>query len=165
MQPEPAKSKVDLRPWKEDDFPIAWLWMEPFWHQLADDSMPRDLDAFVEIRRAQQAINLGVYRNNELGGLLTLVPRSPWLGEGHCIFKRTFMDRETPVRALEMSKQFAWRIGYRKINCVVFPDNKAMIYLLLRVGALREGPHYSHTQRDGRPTDMLSFAILEDSWR
>lgn len=165
MQAISAKSKVSLAPWKDEDFPVCWLWMEPHWRQLADDSMPRDLDTFVEIRRRQDVINLGVYRDNELGGLLTLVPRSPWLGDGHCIFRRAFMDRETPVQALELAKRFAWKIGYRKINCMVFPDNKAMIYLLLRAGALREGRHFAHTQREGRPTDMLSFAILEDSWR
>jgi RimJ/RimL family protein N-acetyltransferase len=165
MQASTAKSKVSLSVWDESDFPIAFVWMQPFWHVLADDNMPCDLDSFVELRRSQNAIHAGVTRGGELGGLMSLVPVSQWLCEGHCVFKRGFMDKHTPLAALELGQRFAWNIGYKKINCMVYPDNKGMIYLLLRAGASREGRFHHHTQREGRPTDMLSFALFEPSWR
>jgi RimJ/RimL family protein N-acetyltransferase len=162
-EPRLARSKIELHPWDETDWPIAWLWMQPYWRQLVDDSIPRDLDFFVENQRMKGAVSFGVYRDDELGGLLTQVTVSPWKCFGDCVFKKSFWGRDTTVPALEAGKRLAWSMGYHKISCIVFEDNHLMIGLLNRVGGIFEGILLEDTQREGRKVNMLSYALLRDA--
>ncbi len=138
-----------------------WLWLEKSWHLIADDFAPKDLESFVEIKRRQDALNVGVYINGTLGGLLIYVPQSPIVCAGHCVFRRQFWGRHITVPALEAGKKFAWRLGYRKISCQCFEDNRAMAALLERVGGIYEGRMIAQTMRNGELINMLSYALLD----
>ena len=78
-------NRVQIKPWDESDWPIAWLWIDAHWHDLADDFHPRDLESFVEFKRREGAEAFGVYRGDELGGLIVYVPRSPVVCSGHVV--------------------------------------------------------------------------------
>src|SRR4051812_9426637 len=101
MQPQQATSKIELRPWEDSDTPIAFLWMEARWHDLADDFSPKDIDVFVENKRQQCAMHLGVWRDGELVGMLTQVPISPILCDGHAVF-RPSIDPFTAATAIRL---------------------------------------------------------------
>src|ERR1700704_4497833 len=70
---------VGLAPFDESDWPIAWRWMLASWHQVADDFTPPDLAIFLRLKEEQNAVHLGIYQEDELGGLFICEPRSPYL--------------------------------------------------------------------------------------
>jgi RimJ/RimL family protein N-acetyltransferase len=160
MTAQAAQVDIVLKPWDPQDWPIAFLWLEQAWHFVADDFAPKDLDSFVYVKQAQEALNVGVHINGTLGGLLIYVPMSPIVCAGHCVFRRSFWGRHITVPALEAGMQFAWRLGYRKIEASCFEDNRAMIALLDRAGAIYEGKLINHTLRNGKPINMLQYALL-----
>ncbi len=154
--------KIELAPWLDEDWPVCWLWLEQSWHFIADDFAPKDLDSFVEIKRRQGALNVGVRINGTLGGMLIYVPQTPIVCAGHCVFRRTFWGRHITVPALEMGKKFAWKLGYRKVSASCFEDNRAMVALLERVGGIYEGRSINQTLRNGEPINMINYALLAD---
>lgn len=153
---------IELRPWDESDWPIAWVWLDAAWDAISDDYAPRDVDSFVDIKQRQGAVNVGVWRDDELCGLLILAPVSPTLAMGHCVFRRRALRPGETVEVLGMAQRVAWSWGYRKIWAMVYPTNRAMIRLLETVGAHYEGMLLSQTQKDGRMVDMLSYALLRE---
>ncbi len=157
-----SEGNISLSPWEESDWPIAFIWLDASWDMLSDDFHPRDIDSFVEIKRRQNAVTIGVYKDDELGGFLTQSPISPVLCQGHAVFKRRFWRPDETVVALELGKRLAWQMGYHKISAHVYPENKAMVRLLERVGGVYEGRLYSETQRGGKLVDMLSYALLRE---
>ncbi len=154
---------IDLRPWDEADWPISWRWIDDAWDYISDDFMPRDITAFVEFKRREQAVNVGVWRDEMLVGLLILVPVSPVLAQGHCIFRRRALKPSETLEVLRQAQALAWSWGYWKICGQVYPGNRAMVRLLESAGAYLEGRLLSQTQKDGTLTDMLSYALLRES--
>lgn len=136
--------------------------MRPGWRLLADDFSPRDLDSFVWTKQKQWSVNLGIYRDGELGGYLSQSPVSPVVCMGHAVFKKSFRDRETMVTALRKGIEVGWEMGYQKIWCHIYQDNRPMIRLLEIIGARFEGVLYSHTLREGKLVNMVSYAITKE---
>lgn len=159
---KPETSRIELRPFSEEDWPVVWSWMEDCWIELADDFSPKDIEAFVEIKRNQNAINIGVFVEDDLAGVFIFIPISPILTQVHTIFRPSFRDGQTAARAAEICKEAIWRMGYWKISCVCFEDNLKVRRLIEKVGGIYEGKLLSHTQREGQLVDMVSYAILAD---
>lgn len=159
--PQPTKSNIELLPWDESDWPIAWLWIQEFWHVLADDFHPKDLETFIEVKKRGGARCLGVHCDDEFGGLIVWHRRSSVVAVGHCVFKRSFHRRSITVPALKRAMEIVWQEGYQKIACPIFPDNHAIARLLLAVGARREAVLLRETLRDGKFQDMQSYALLK----
>lgn len=167
MQAKPARSII-LQPFEEADLPIAWSWAQSYWHMIADDFAIRDQRDFIEFKISQMAIQLGVWRDGELGGLLTCEPQSPVLCQAHAMFKKgidrrdSFWGWDTTVPALQLGIDVAWKMGYSKIACLVFEDNAAMNKLLERVGGRLEGVLMNHTRREGQMVNMHQWGILKE---
>lgn len=156
---------VGIAPFDESDWPIAWAWMLRSWHYIADDYTFQDLDHFLDLKAEQNAIHLGVYRNDELGGLLMLEPKSPYLCQAHAVYRpaeeRREWTSEVLLLSLELGKQFAWRAGYSKIVALTFEDNTLMTKLVTSVGGFFEGRFHQETIRDGVPVTMVRYGILK----
>ena len=70
-QVKPAQAlDIELRAWDERDNPIAWSWLNAEWDSISDDFFPRDPESYFIIRERQGAINFGVWRGDEVGGLI-----------------------------------------------------------------------------------------------
>lgn len=162
----PDGSHVALAPFESSNWPIAWRWITDAWHYVADDFTPRDLSVFLRLKEEQNAIHLGVYENGDLGGLLMLEPKTPYLCFAHAVFRsareRTHWNRDTLVVSLELGKLFAWSLGYAKVAAETFEDNALMIRLVEAVGGIREGRFERETFRDGKASTLLRYGIFRD---
>jgi RimJ/RimL family protein N-acetyltransferase len=155
-------STVTLRsPFPVEDVPRIWEWIEPFRWRVSDDYSPKTLAEFVVYFRGLSARcrTWAVYRNRELGGLITYEALSPIVGTAHCTFKKSFWGSKTTVPALEQA--IAEMLAESpKLSLPVMQGNKAMIALLARMGATQEGVLRKHTMREGRPIDVVMMAIF-----
>ncbi len=153
---------IELKPWQSEDFPIAWRWIDESWQLLSDDYADRSLESFIDNKQWQGAVNVGVWVDGDLCGLLILVPISPILAQGHCVFRRRTVRPDVTVEVMRMAMRLAWHWGYRKLWCWVYPKNRAAIRLLKVLGAHFEGELLSHTVKDGKLASMLSYALLRN---
>jgi hypothetical protein len=155
---------IELHPWQASDWPALYTWALPVWSRFGDDFTSRDLGCFVDAM-AQRVGPLdrhwGVYRDGELGGWLAEAHVNPVVCQGHALFKRSFFGRETTSRAIQLGIEKSWQRGYRKVWMLVFSDNSAIIRTIREdLGGVYEGTLLAQTQRDGKPVNMDSFAIL-----
>ncbi len=159
-------SLIGLAPFETSDWPIAWRWMLSSWKFLADDFMLPDLSLFLRLKEEQNAIHLGVYRDDELGGLLMFEPMSPWLCQCHAVFRpakeRRDWDKDALVTSLELGKRFAWGAGYGKIAAVTFEDNTLLIRLIERIGGVLEGRFEQETFREDQLVTMVRYGIFRE---
>lgn len=132
--------------------------------KLADDYGPRTLDAWVDQMGASTEKTWGVYRDGELGGMLSFQRVSPWLGTAHCVFKPDFWGRAITRPAVESALREMFGSGIGKLSFAVFSDNRAIRSLLSEFGASVEGTLRKHTLRDGKPIDTVTLAIFKESF-
>ncbi len=151
---------ITIRPWDDADDVIGWKWVEESWTAFADDDQERSMDAFFGERRRRHAIFLGVWRDEDLVGLLICEPFTRHCCMAYCVFRRRSTSPSETDRALNLGYEFAWKLGYRRIWAWVHQDNVAMQRALKRTGAVFEGVLYALGQRDGRPANVVSFALL-----
>lgn len=162
---------VTLHPWQDYDWPRYWSWIQPFWDLVSDDFYPRDLDGFIARKLEEtrhntgnfaldSVVNLGVYADDELVGLISSTRISPVTCQGHISLKPSAWRQEIGRQALEQVKEIAWEAGYKKIWLLAYADNGAIIALIEAVGGIFEGVLLKHTQRNGELVDMVSYAIL-----
>lgn len=169
MTAAPAKH-IELKPWNPSEWPLIYLWSEQYWDMVATDFDPKDDYLFTELKRLQAnppgTITLGVYAQGKLGGLLMSSPISPMVAQVHCWFRKgksahdSFWGREITVPALLGGINFAWRAGYEKLVCTVFPANRLMKALLNALGAVYEGKQRRHTKQHGEYVDIELWAIF-----
>lgn len=176
-QPRPAPS-IELRPWREADWPLAFRWALQCWRWIADDSFPKDQRTWIRHRIAatqdQEARdqgmpkNFGVYRDGELGGILMCEGRGPWVCQAHCIFKRgidrrdSFWGHQTTVPALQLGIEKAWEMGYTKVQAVFFDDHRAMIRLMEELDAVQEAIYQRQAIREGEWATLVGYAIFRE---
>jgi RimJ/RimL family protein N-acetyltransferase len=155
--------KIELREWQRADWPLAWAWLRGFWNQVADDfSCQTEADYIKGQLVASHCIHRGVYRDGELGGLLTGVPITPYLVQAHITFKKSFWGRDTTIPALRMGCRVLFdEYHFGKIWTTVFADNHLVIGTLKRLGATWEGTLIAHTVRNGQPIDMQSYCLIQ----
>lgn len=156
------QSAIEIKPWQDEDWPIAEIWLKDSWKWISDDLMPEGIDAFVGMMARQNADHFGVFIDGALCGLFTAIARTPSVLEVHCLFARRYLHPDETAEAVRAGLGLAWKIGFHKANCLVFPFNKAIIRLLARVGALAQGRLIEERVKDGKRVDMLSYALLRD---
>jgi RimJ/RimL family protein N-acetyltransferase len=156
----PAPS-IELLLWKDEDWPLLWVWMQPYWSRVANDFSPDTIQDFVSMKRSQNWHRLAVYRNNELGGILEAEHVSPVVAQVHVTFKKSFWGWQTTLPAMRLGMEYLWRQGYSKIRAQVYPDNRAIIRVIKTLGGRLEAVLNSETKRDGKLTDLHQYCILK----
>lgn len=153
-------------PFPDHAWPRVWTWIQSFRARVCDDFAPKTLDEFVEqsIERAKRERTWGVYRDDELGGLITFHQINPVTGVSHVLFKRSFWGEATTIPAITAVYRELFAAGVRKISSAVFADNHAILSLARKIGAREEGLLRQHTQRDGRMVDMVALGLLKEDF-
>lgn len=152
-------------PFPPADIPRVWQWLEPFRARVSDDFSPKTMDEFVRWFMAQSDVmkTWGVYRSGELGGVISFQQVSPVVGTAHATFKKTFWGHGTTIPALQMAFAEMFEI-VPKVSSPVFQANKAMLGLLAKMGARREGLLEGHTLQGGKPVNLVMVGCFKDSF-
>lgn len=154
------------RPFPEYALPRVWTWIEDFRHRVADDFSPKTLAEFMLHWRERKPFRKtwGVWRGEELGGLVIYEPWQPGVGTSHALFKRTFWGRSTTRRALELVYAELFDSGVRKVVSFPFRTNNAIIALGKSLGAVTEGVMKGQTLRDGQPVDVIILSLFKEDF-
>lgn len=144
--------------------PRVWTWLERVRKHVADDFGPQTLEAFLAQWETSKAMTWGVWRDGELGGMVSFEAASPVLGVMHFVFKQSFWGKETTDAALREICAQIFATGIAKIAAFVFRDNRNVIGLVHRMGGKTEGVLRSHTQRNGRLVDMVAIGFLKEEF-
>lgn len=155
-------TRVEVRTWAGSDWPRAYSWARESEHWVFDDFASRDQRDWVDSQIRRSSHDFGVYLDGALGGLIQGDRISPVCVQVHFLFKRHFWTPQETTQAAELAKWEAWRLGYRKIWCLVDADNRAIIALIRRVGGIYEGTLVNHVQKAGKLSDIASWAILRE---
>jgi RimJ/RimL family protein N-acetyltransferase len=144
----------------------VWAWIQTFRDRVADDFGPQTLDEFVEhsLAEFQRVKTWAIYRDGELGGLVSFERWNPVLGTFHCLFKRELWGHQTTVPALRQVIGEMFDSGISKLALCMFADNRPIIALLRRLGAVPEGHYSRHTMRGGQLVDMVPFALFKEAF-
>lgn len=146
--------------------PRVFGWMAPFWEKVADDFTPRNLNDFME-RMAEQwdkEKTWAIHINGELGGLVSFVRLSPWLGTAHVLLKPDFQGRGIAVEACRTAFAEMFAQGVGKLSFYPFAGNNGMASLLVKLGAKREGLLEGHTLSNGKPVDMWLYGLSREAF-
>lgn len=100
-----------------------------------------------------------VYRDGELGGIVSFQALTPWLGTAHCLFKKNLWGFETTIPALRTVAEEIFATGIWKLTVMPFRDNLQIKGVLKRLGAECEGTLREHTVREGKPVDVLLYGL------
>lgn len=143
-----------------------WSWVSDFRHRVTDDFAPETLTGFVDQWEAAEKAgrkSWGIYRDGELGGVVTAADASPMLCQVSCIFKPSFWKGETPRHALTvvLGEIFG---GATKASMAFFADNRALISLAHQLGGVREGLFRRHTMRAGKLADVVVIGIQKEAF-
>lgn len=154
-------------PYPEHAVPRIWSWIQGFRWRVADDYGPRTLEEFLAHWRAAEAAgqrSWGVWRAEELGGLVTARPVNPVTVESHCLFKRSFWGAETTREALRQVYSRLFGDGVEKIVGCAFADNTQLLGLVRGLGFRKEGLLRRQTRRRGRAVDMMAIGLLREDF-
>jgi len=148
--------------------PRVWVWTQEFRSRVADDFGPQSLEEFMRLQEARAAMGLrswGVYRQNELGGIVTFEASSPICGAAHCIFKKSFWGHDTTVEAMRLVFDEVFGGGIEKILSLAFADNVQLLYAVRLLGFQKEGVLRKQTQRGGELVDMMALGCTRDDFQ
>lgn len=151
-------------PFPEYAVPRVWTWMERFRSRVADDFAPKTLEEFVDDWERRGSETWAVYRDGELGGLVTVEQVSPVVASSHCLFKKEFWGAETTIPALQQVYGKVFERGITKISSAVFHDNDTIKSLAYKIGAKREGMLRNQTLRGGKPVHMVVVGLLKEDF-
>jgi len=154
------------RPFPEYALPRVWTWIEDFRHRVADDFSPKTLAEFMLHWRERKPFRKtwGVWRGEDLGGLVIYEAWQPGVGTSHALFKRSFWGRTTTRQALELVYAEVFASGVRKIVSFPFRGNNAIIALGKGLGAVTEGVMKAQTLRDGKPVDVIVLSLFKEDF-
>jgi RimJ/RimL family protein N-acetyltransferase len=170
--PKPAIEQVGadvLRltsPFPEYALPRVWTWIEDFRRRVADDYSPKTLGEFMRHWKEREPFRKtwGVWRGEDLGGLVIYEPWQPGVGTSHALFKRSFWGRTTTRNALDLVYSELFASGVRKVVNFPFRGNNAIIALGKSLGAVTEGVLKGQTLRDGKPTDVIILSLFKEDF-
>jgi RimJ/RimL family protein N-acetyltransferase len=154
---------VEIRsPFPLEDAIRIWTWLQPFAGRVTDDFSPKTLPEFLTHFRSmsKRAKTWGVYREGELGGFISFEKVSPVVGTAHCTFRKNFWGTATTVPAIQLAVAEMFE-HCEKLSLPVMADNLAIISLLKKLGAVKEGILRAQTRRDGKPVDMTMMALFK----
>lgn len=142
--------------------PRVWSWIQEFRSRVADDFGPKTLAEFMERWRSNPAQrSWAVYRDGELGGLVTFVPENTVTGITHCIFKKSFWGHKTTVPALRLVYSEIFAEGFHKVCSLAFRDNVQILHMARTLGGEKEGILREHTMRNEELTDMMIIGLTK----
>lgn len=144
--------------------PRVWGWLETVKSRVADDFGPKTAMEWVDRQSESTEKTWGVYRDGELGGMISFQQYTGWLGTAHCVFKPDFWGRAITRPAVELALKEMFGSGIEKLSFYVFSDNRAIRSLLSEFGATVEGNLKRHTMRNGKPADMVALAIFKEKF-
>lgn len=144
--------------------PRLYSWIEAFgpW-RVRDDFGPQTLKALLDswpTYESEPFKTWGVWRDGDLGGLITVRSITPHLAEAHAIFRKSFFGHETTIPALRAVFDQVFQSGVSRIESNIFYDNDSMLALARKLGAQKEGTLRQRTIRNGRPVDMIIVGLL-----
>lgn len=145
--------------------PRVWKWTEESRRQVADDYAPHSLDEFIDRWERQARAgqrSWSVWRDNELGGVVTSSKLNPILADVHCIFKRAFWGHDTTAQASRLAFAEIFEDGVQKITTICFFDNHALLGLVRKLGFEREGLLRKNTLRDGQLVDQVVIGLTKE---
>lgn len=150
-------------PFPEFSLPRVWAWTQEFRLRVCDDFAPSTIKEFMVLWRAKlgSVRSWGVYRGEELGGVVTFEAASPVMGITHFMFKKPFWGHETTVPALEAVFGEVFESGVNKISSFAFLDNVQVLHLARQLGAQKEGVLRQQTVRSGEYVDMMAIGLLK----
>jgi len=153
-------------PFPEYAWPRVWQWIQPFIGRVSDDFSPATQDAFVEghLARLHSAETWGVWRGDDLGGLIWIEMLNPVLAQTHVIFKKEFWGRATTETAIRDVYGKVFEAGVQKITSYVFENNHAILALAKAVGARQEGLLRNQTLQRGVPVNMIAIGLLKEDF-
>ena len=146
--------------------PRIWQWIQSFRWRVADDFAPQTLEEFVShwATRRYHERTWGVWRGDDLGGMIAVETVSPILVTSHCLFKRSFWGAETTIPALQQVYRQIFDEGTLKILSFAFADNKQLLGLARKIGAKKEGTLRRQTMREGKLVDMIAIGLLKEDF-
>ena len=157
-------------PFPNHAWPSVWKWIQPYKSSVMDDHSAKTIDEFVEAKLELAAKETyrtwGVYRENDLGGLITFETLRPGdtMGWTHTMFKRAFFGRETTQQALSTVFQQLFEEGVQVIRSEVFKSNSNIRYLSRLIGFEEYGPFPKVAQRGGELVDMVGLLLTPDKF-
>jgi RimJ/RimL family protein N-acetyltransferase len=167
----PRRSVEVSEPFPPWALPVLWGWIESFRDRVCDDFSPKTFPEFLEnwIARAKAGTRTwGVWRDDSLGGMISVGPLNPILAETHLVFARRFWGRETTIPALRQAYAIAFASGFEKLQAAVFADNYQLIALAKAIGAVEEThpkhPLRAQTRRNGKPVDMRLISLFKEDF-
>ena len=152
------------RPFPAYALPRVWGWTVESRRQVADDFAVSTLEAFVNEWEAADAAGRstwGVWRDKELGGVVTSAHINPMCVDAHCVFKRSFWGHDTTVEALRLVFEEIFAEGVVKITATAFHDNHALLGLVRKLGFQKEGVLRQQTRRNGEMVDVVLIGLTK----
>lgn len=143
---------------------MVWAWVQTFKNRVCDDFAPATCDLFVDHMLAASEQTWGVWRDGDLGGMISFRPVTPLLGMVHCLFKRGFWGHSTTLPAMRLVLDEIFAGTTTKITASVFADNAQIRALLRELGTEDEGTLRAHTTRNGQLTDMVLVALFKEKY-
>lgn len=147
--------------------PRIWAWIQDFRWRVSDDFAPATEEEFVEawMSRLEVQRSWAVYRDGELGGLVTAAQETPVVAIAHCLFAKRFWGHETTIPALRLAFGEVYRdLGVSKISSLAFEDNVQLIHLVRKLGGEKEGVLRKHTRRQGKLVNMIALGMLREDF-
>jgi RimJ/RimL family protein N-acetyltransferase len=145
----------------------VWEWVKSFRTRVCDDYSPATVEAYVQqaIAHPGNERTWAVWRDGELGGLISFQSWNPIAGITHCLFKRSFWGPDTTHTALRLAYDEVFASGVQTVNAFVFEDNHPIRALAKRLGAreLRD-PIQKFTMRGGEPVNAVVIQLSKESF-
>ena len=173
IQPTLTEGNLTLRPVVESDAPLMFAYIVgdediaewttvPFPYELSDavSAVEKWETGFENKEIIQFAICIddGPIVGHISLQYVSLLDHNAEIGY---IISRDARGRGLATRATMMLTEFAFEIGFRRINALVMPDNLGSQKALLKAGYYQECIMRDYfTRRNGEQTDALSFACL-----
>ena len=155
-----------VNPFPFEALPRVWRWIEQFRAKVADDFAPRNLAQFMESMASQWdgQTSWAVLADGELGGLITYLKLSPWVGTAHCLFKPEFQAKGIAFKACHQAVSEMFATGIGKLVFYPMAGNLAIGSLVCSLGAKREGTLVAQTIVDGKPADILIYGLTKENF-
>lgn len=89
---------------------------------------------------------------------------NPVVGALRSVFKKGFWGEETIIPALSVVCAEAFKAGLEKIALFPFAHNTAMIAMLKKLGAVKEGTLQADSRQQGKPVDTVIMALFREDF-
>lgn len=175
-----ANPHIEIKsPFNRLELPSLFIWLDDQRSLVADDEIPRDLDAFMDFQLARQAISdittFGVFKDNRLAGYIeaqnfaglvdpSLVDELRHIAQVSMVFKRECYGLDYTVTALNLALREIFAGDIASCYFPVFTHNAPLKKILFHVGARTVGAIKPRLQ-NGRETEAQMWAATRVEWQ